>query len=473
MLYAQIKENSLICFSSETLVDGGEPFSFTDRDFLRLFDFAALDVGDIASDLAAFFRMRVDPDSLAPMDATDEAQCADLINGIEDKLACAHPFFATDDHRSSAAYMLAGHLNSLLSGEGHPLLDENDYRELLLALVSPALRTYRERNGALSSMYDGLLFSHYQYREYIEQKERGKKYHGSGLAYLSYWQRYLRCYLYWVLDSVSTRFKGMDINSRGRLFHEIFDFSDSDLSIRPREIFTFASPHTGDERMLIETESHRKLLNLFLNRPEGMAMDETESETERILNEHKSKQEKEMLRRYDSRLFAEVTDDDVELGPDLMQAFNAAKKKAMDAKKPPYQAYEVEHFHDLVHLQLKHLVLSGSIVRRCENCGMYFIAGRTNNEYCPRVIEGNTAPCATVGPKKRYAEHLETDIVKNLYGKIYRRQQARNRRGTLSDEAFDKWRGEARKRVDYVNNGKWTEEQFTDWINASSDADAP
>ena len=129
---------------------------------------------------------------------------------------------------------------------------------------------------------------------------------------------------------------------------------------------------------------------------------------------------------------------------------------------------KIRRFDELITLQLRYLVISGAIIKKCRNCGRYFIAARPNNDFCPRILDGSPAPCFMVGPKKKYAEHVENDVIMALYGKIYRRQQARKRRGTLSPDEFEKWRIEARQRIDDVKNQTITEDEFITWINASS-----
>ena len=108
------------------------------------------------------------------------------------------------------------------------------------------------------------------------------------------------------------------------------------------------------------------------------------------------------------------------------------------------------------------------IIRKCKHCGKYFIATRTDNVYCTNIAPGSTTPCIVAGPKKVYSDHIRQQGGSRLiYAKVYRRLQARVRRGKMTKEDFRAWIAEAKTRIKDVDSGAWTEEQFAEWIDAS------
>lgn len=100
---------------------------------------------------------------------------------------------------------------------------------------------------------------------------------------------------------------------------------------------------------------------------------------------------------------------------------------------------------DLIDFSLRECVRREIPVRRCRNCGRYFpITGRVTAEYCSRPsISGKL--CRSTAPVQKWAE---------------------SRR---SDQVFQEYRREYKRRFAWIKAGKYTEEQFAAWHKASKD----
>ena len=96
-----------------------------------------------------------------------------------------------------------------------------------------------------------------------------------------------------------------------------------------------------------------------------------------------------------------------------------------------FKAYEISCFSDYILLQLRLMTEKAVVVKRCKNCGQYFITERTNIDYCQRILPGETQTCFVIGPKRVFNKNLSTDIPRGLYSKAYKRCQLRFRRRWL------------------------------------------
>ena len=91
---------------------------------------------------------------------------------------------------------------------------------------------------------------------------------------------------------------------------------------------------------------------------------------------------------------------------------------------------------DLIDFSLRECVRREIPVRRCRNCGRYFpITGRITAEYCSRPSASGKL-CRSTAPVQKWAE---------------------SRR---SDQVFQEYRREYKRRFAWIKAGKYTEEQF-------------
>ena len=98
---------------------------------------------------------------------------------------------------------------------------------------------------------------------------------------------------------------------------------------------------------------------------------------------------------------------------------------------------------DLIDFSLRECVQREIPVRRCRNCGRYFpITGRITAEDCSRPSASGKL-CRSTAPVQKWAE---------------------SRR---SDQVFQEYRREYKRRFAWIKSGKYTEEQFAAWHKAA------
>lgn len=98
---------------------------------------------------------------------------------------------------------------------------------------------------------------------------------------------------------------------------------------------------------------------------------------------------------------------------------------------------------DLIDFSLRECIRREIPVRRCRSCGRYFpITGRITAEYCSRPTPSGKL-CRSTAPVQKWTE---------------------SRR---SDQVFQAYRREYKRRFAWIKAGKYTEDQFADWHKAA------
>ena len=97
------------------------------------------------------------------------------------------------------------------------------------------------------------------------------------------------------------------------------------------------------------------------------------------------------------------------------------------------------------------------IIKKCKNCGKYFISeNRISSVYCNRIFENNKT-CREVGAINAYNEKLKKDEVNLLYRRtLSAKKMLANRNPDIPIylEKYEKWKKEANKFKQDVKNGR-------------------
>lgn len=123
--------------------------------------------------------------------------------------------------------------------------------------------------------------------------------------------------------------------------------------------------------------------------------------------------------------------------------------------------YEIDNPDDLITLELFHAVKGELPVKKCRCCGEYFVpSGRSDSEYCSRIILGENKRCAQIGAMRTFKGKYAENPIYTEYNRAYKRNHSRLRNGKLYDEEFREWSAAARKaRDEFIAENK-TVEQF-------------
>ena len=106
-------------------------------------------------------------------------------------------------------------------------------------------------------------------------------------------------------------------------------------------------------------------------------------------------------------------------------------------------------------------------IKKCQNCGMYFIPNaKTDEVYCDYPKE-NSKSCRDLGAFQSYTERLKQNKAMGEYRRTYQQKfmQVRKDKGnTKLVKDFDKWKKQAKEKINDMKKGKLTENEVYEWI---------
>ena len=106
-------------------------------------------------------------------------------------------------------------------------------------------------------------------------------------------------------------------------------------------------------------------------------------------------------------------------------------------------------------------------IKKCQNCGMYFIPNsRLDEIYCdyPK-LDGKT--CRDKGAFQAYNERLKQNKALAEYRRLYQLKSmavGRNKDNKQMKKDFDKWKKDAKDRVNKLKHGLLTEAEVYEWL---------
>ena len=106
-------------------------------------------------------------------------------------------------------------------------------------------------------------------------------------------------------------------------------------------------------------------------------------------------------------------------------------------------------------------------IKKCQNCGMYFIpSSRLDEIYCDYPKEkGKT--CREQGAVQAYNERLKQNKALAEYRRLYQLKSmavGRNKDNKQMKKDFDKWKKDAKDRVNKLKHGTLTEDEVYEWL---------
>ena len=442
MIYAYEEGNSL-CVVDYT--DDGAQNLFCDATGEHLFHFVDTDLSKFMELFLTYFDSRINRTTLECKETE-----TDLMEQLYTTFTVLHPFFQSDEHTSSLPYLLANTLNQVVEKAE---LTKEHYMGLLSHLTGPALNSCCKRAGRLSPYYDSALFAQRFYEEYRQRDKASihNKWRKDGIGGLESLQKYIRSYLYWILDSTAARFDALTQEQRLRLFSSVFGSSNAWQPFAIRDVLCPGTPNSHAVADILRKGQSHILENLS-------DMDSVVDETQRMAAE-------EIERSQYAKVLEELVSDSELLSEDIADWLAAKVDNAIhDDTTSWFRAYEIASFSDYLLLQVSLLTEKKVIIKRCKNCGRYFIPEKISIDYCHRILPGETQSCYEIGPKRVFNKLLAADLPRNLYSKAYKKYQARLRRKVITEDEFNTWRENAKEYLENVQHGLISTEEYTEWM---------
>ena len=129
------------------------------------------------------------------------------------------------------------------------------------------------------------------------------------------------------------------------------------------------------------------------------------------------------------------------------------------------QLYEIHSLTDLFRFEFVKMIEHDVFIKKCKNCGHFFIPRRRSDaEYCHRISSYTGKACNEVGAMIQYEKRVAENPILEAHKKAYRRFNSRTRTGKMSQADFLTWSEEASRKRDECVAGELSFEEFMDWL---------
>lgn len=130
--------------------------------------------------------------------------------------------------------------------------------------------------------------------------------------------------------------------------------------------------------------------------------------------------------------------------------------------------YEVRWLTDACIVEMSELFKRGMIIKKCKNCGKYFIPMRSDALYCDAVSPQDTdKTCKEYGAYEQYMRNIKTSESKQTYRNIYQAKQMlckRNPDIVEYREDFESFKEQAKQWKTDIKNGVKSDTEFLFWL---------
>ena len=112
-------------------------------------------------------------------------------------------------------------------------------------------------------------------------------------------------------------------------------------------------------------------------------------------------------------------------------------------------------------------------IKKCENCGKYFIAyQRSDEKYCNRISpQDKNKTCKQFANFENWKNNINSNEELKVYRRIYMAKQMQTRRNPENidlKKSFELWKKESQhKRNEYIH-GNLSKKDFLNWLNTNS-----
>jgi len=162
---------------------------------------------------------------------------------------------------------------------------------------------------------------------------------------------------------------------------------------------------------------------------------------------------------------------------DLMQEFETAASSVYapdfelfvlpDGSVKMTQVVSINNIAQLMYHELMNMIIQGHSIRKCKNCGKYFVQyGDRVVDYCEEIPEGETKPCNVIGSSRQFTASLKDDPIKQTYTRVYKKYVARRRLKTVTEGQFVAWSAEAKELRARAYEYGLNEDQFKEQLDA-------
>ena len=128
-----------------------------------------------------------------------------------------------------------------------------------------------------------------------------------------------------------------------------------------------------------------------------------------------------------------------------------------------WRGYEIDDLRQLLYLEVLTMIQSETMVRRCKNCGKYFVIRNRNTAYCDRATVSGQL-CSEIGSKISFQKKMNSEEELKVYNRAYKTHFARYKSGKMTKADLDEWCIEAKEKLSKVRTGEMDISTFQAWL---------
>ena len=127
--------------------------------------------------------------------------------------------------------------------------------------------------------------------------------------------------------------------------------------------------------------------------------------------------------------------------------------------------YASDDLRVLIFMEFEYMVTENYALRKCDNCGRYFLPFSSLSRYCDRTMS-NGKTCRDVAIRINYHRRLQNDDIRMTYVKNNNAYQMRVRRSgdEVLLEEYQQWKLDAREALSQWKNGQISQEEVENRI---------
>ena len=126
--------------------------------------------------------------------------------------------------------------------------------------------------------------------------------------------------------------------------------------------------------------------------------------------------------------------------------------------------YEISNFYNLLFLEMYFILEQKTYLKKCKNCGKYFLTTNSAVIYCDNIFEDDKT-CREIGASKVFSKNLENEEAYNLYRKIYKKKQALAKsKGASFEIEYNLFKSRGKDKKNAYKLNEITKEEFIEWL---------
>lgn len=419
---------------SYTDVDG-TVFYEEDKNHYGLFNFLAVDLTNLPRELESYFSKIID---LKTLKLKDYKPTPDDLSKIDNILYGIHPYFEfiSSEEINDA---IGDYFNALLIQNSYnqedysysPIYDKEWYLETCMALFP---ESFFDKNKMALNFYNIYLST---VKPDDDDEPPYVKLPPEGFNNLISLQDHFRSMVFWMLDASAPYLNKLSIPERAWVYGSVH----STMSDQPHMVVT---------KQISFADPHRRSYSSNYSRLEYIDGVDCHFTLFGDLRNFHNNQEN--------------------IHPEAINVLKSIVKAAKEGfSEGIYEEYEVSSLYEVLLLEIYHMILDNTLVKKCRNCEKYFVVKNLNVEYCDRRINDDEElddyrTCSDVGPKLSYQRKLEEDLPLKLYSRSYKTHYARIKSGKMTQGQFFEWQQEAKAKLEEVRAGSYEFEDFKKWL---------